>query len=108
MTSFHVNMTSSAVSGAPSLQRKFFRNLNVQVLPSGELVHDSARAGLTSCDGTSKFNKPQNIRRSMSTDDDSLAIKALNVLGSPMALTTNRPPGMPGSQSTTTGGSGSG
>src|SRR5271170_1333461 len=107
MTSLHVNTTSSAVNGSPSLQRRFFRNLNVHVLPSGEFVHDSARPGTICCEGTSKFNNDQNMNRPMSMDDDSFAMMKLNVFGSPISETINLPPRLPGSQSTTTGGSGS-
>src|SRR5208282_3530442 len=108
MTSFHVKTTSSAVNGSPSLQRRFFRNLNVHVLPSGEFVHDCASPGRTSCEGTSKFSNPQNKKRPMSMDDASSAVIILNVLGSPTSSTMSRPPGTPGSQLTTTGGSGKG
>src|SRR5471032_2614879 len=104
MTSFQVKITSSAVSGSPSLQRRFFRSVNVHVLPSGEFVHDSASPGTICCDGTSKFNSDQNMKRPMSMDDDSFAMMKLNVFGSPISETMNLPPKFPGSHSTTTGG----
>src|SRR5579862_7513729 len=108
MTSFQVNATSAAVSGAPSLQRKFLRSLNVQVLPSGELVQDAARPGSTRCVGTSKPSNDANMNRRISCEEVSLAVMGLKVLGSPSSVITNRPPGMPGGQAATSGGSGRG
>src|ERR1700722_19341127 len=104
----HVNTTSSAVNGSPSLQRRFFRSLNVQVLPSGEFVHDSARAGSTCCETASWPTKPANRCRVISRDVTSLAVMGLNVFGSPYVAMTRRPPGMPGGQVATSGGSGRG
>src|SRR5512146_2163907 len=108
MTSFQVNTTSSAVSGAPSLQRRFFRSLNVHVFPSGEFVQDSANPGVTRCDGQSKPSSEAKRNRLMSMDDCSLAVMGLKVFGSPNVATTRRPPGLTGWQGATSGGSGNG
>src|SRR5579859_561878 len=108
MMSFHVKTTSSAVSGAPSLQRRFFRNLKVHVLPSGEFVHQSARPGFTVWLGTSKFNRAQNINRPMYREDSSSDMRKLKVFGSRSSQMINFPPRIPGAQLATTGGSGNG
>src|SRR5579884_4111905 len=98
MMSFQVKATSAAVSGVPSLQRRFLRSRNVQVLPSGELVHSSASPGSTSCEGQSNPSNEANIKRTISSEDCSFSVMGLNVLGSVNEATTSRPPGLPGGQ----------
>src|SRR6185503_12772727 len=103
-----VNVTSSAVSGLPSLQRRPFLNLNVQVFLSSATDHDSASPGATSKVFMSIRNSVAWRNPMMSVEDDSLAVMGLNVLGSPKVDITRRPPGWPGSISYFIGGSGSG
>src|SRR6185503_19421900 len=107
MTS-HVNTTSSAVSGFPSLHRSPFRNLNVHVFSSGSTFQLSASQGVTSCLAMSKFRKPANRNRVISVEEDSFAVRGLKVFGSPKVAITRRPPRCPGSHLATSGGSGSG
>src|SRR6185437_6848238 len=108
ITSFQVNTTSSAVSGWPSLQRKFFRSLKVHVFWSGATDHDSARPGSASCVSMFTVTKELNNSRATASEGLSTASTGLNVLGLPSTDSTSRPPGTPGSHAATFGGSGRG
>src|SRR5688572_7509014 len=103
ITSFQVKTTSAAVSGRPSLQRTPARSLNVQVNPSGETAHDSAKAGRASCVAASSEINPAKIRRTTSSDAGSIASNGLKVRGAPAASSVRRPPGNPGSPFSTNG-----
>src|SRR6185437_16402710 len=106
MTSFQVNTTSSAVNGAPSLHFKFFRSLNVHVFWSRPTDHDSANPGFASWDSISTSTNGLNISRTTASEAESDSNTGLNVRGFPGIPRMSRPPGIPGSQSTTRGGSG--
>src|SRR5712675_1351294 len=101
--SFHVNTTSSAVNGWPSLQRTPSRSFNVQVFWSAATDHDSARAGRTFWLGASIVVNPLKSKRLTLSEDPSFAVIGLNVFGAAISPITSLPPRTPGSQSATIG-----
>src|SRR5579863_5558923 len=96
MTSFQVKTTSCAVSGTPSLHNKLVCRWNVHVLLSDATSHLLARPGRGFWVVASEFKSPENMKRRMSRDDDSLAVMGLKVFGSAKVETVSRPPKMPG------------
>src|SRR5262245_51313860 len=93
---FHVNTTSAAVSGEPSLNVTFFLSLKVQTSPSSLVVQLSAMSGSISPVKGFSTVSPWNMRSVKSVVLVAPAVMGLKLLGSPSVARTNRPPYVPG------------
>src|SRR6266851_7504456 len=90
-----LNLTASALKSVPSWNLTPFRRLNVQVRPSDEACHFSARAGSTSVVPGLKRTSPSNMAWVTSDDSPSSIMAGSSLTASPDLPHANvLPPGL--------------